>query len=148
MLLPKIKVIGQTVQPWEHRQTNGQTDRRKDGRTDGCYQVHYFPHFAVDKNRQLSAVLYIWQRVFHSVKTSIKKWFCKYFECDHYHTKNLSVTRVLAIYFASRNTTKILIIFRSLGLAKIARYPCNLTLLPCMTIKKKPVSHWPNLSTA
>ena len=32
---PKIKVVGQTDQLWEGRQT--------DGRTDGRYQVHYLP---------------------------------------------------------------------------------------------------------
>ena len=41
--LPKIKVVGQTVQPWEIGQT--------DGRTDGCYQVHYLPRFAVDNQQ-------------------------------------------------------------------------------------------------
>ena len=41
--MPKIEVVGQTVQPWDHKQmTDGQTDRR--------YQVHYLPRFTVDKN--------------------------------------------------------------------------------------------------
>ncbi len=37
-----MKVVGQTVQPWERKQTDRQTDRR--------YQVHYLPRFAVDKD--------------------------------------------------------------------------------------------------
>ena len=37
---PNIKVVGQTVQPWEHKQTGRQTD--------GRYLGHYLPHFAVD----------------------------------------------------------------------------------------------------
>ncbi len=43
--MQKMKVVGQTVQPWERKQT----DRRTDGQTDGRYQVHYLPRFAVDK---------------------------------------------------------------------------------------------------
>ncbi len=43
-LIPKIKVIGQTVQPWEVWQTGRRTDRQM----DRCYQVHYLPRFAVN----------------------------------------------------------------------------------------------------
>ncbi len=42
--MPKIKVVGQTVQTGERTQTNGQTDKR----TDGRYQFYYLPRFAVD----------------------------------------------------------------------------------------------------
>ncbi len=45
--MPKIKVKGQTVQAGEL----GQTDRHTNGRTDGRYQLHYLPRFAVDKNQ-------------------------------------------------------------------------------------------------
>jgi len=38
--MPKIKVIGQTVQIGERPQTNG--------RTHGCYQTYYGPCYAVD----------------------------------------------------------------------------------------------------
>ncbi len=38
----KMKAVGQTVQAWERKQ--------RDGQTDGHYQVHYLPRFAVDKN--------------------------------------------------------------------------------------------------
>ncbi len=41
-----MKVVGQTVQPWECPQTDGRTD----GQTDRRYQVHYLPRFAVDNN--------------------------------------------------------------------------------------------------
>ena len=48
----KIKAVGQKVQTGElgnsETQTHGWTDRR----TDGCYQVHYLPRFAVDKNSE------------------------------------------------------------------------------------------------
>ncbi len=47
--MPKIKVVGQMVQLWEHKQTNGQTD--------GRYQVHYLPRFAVDKKWHSSILL-------------------------------------------------------------------------------------------
>ncbi len=40
--MQKMKVVGHTVQLWERKQTDGQTD--------GRYQVHYLPRFAVDKN--------------------------------------------------------------------------------------------------
>ncbi len=46
--MPKIKVKGQTVLPWELWQTNKQTNTQTHGRTDGRYQVHYLPRFAVD----------------------------------------------------------------------------------------------------
>ncbi len=38
--MPKIKVVGQTVQKLERQQTNG--------RTDGHDQTYYLPGFAVD----------------------------------------------------------------------------------------------------
>ncbi len=44
--MQNIKVVGQTVQAWERKQT--------DGRTDGRYQVHYLPRFAVDNEKQLN----------------------------------------------------------------------------------------------
>ncbi len=44
--MPKIKVIGQTVQTGELGQTNRQTDRQSHGR----YQTYYLPCFAVDNN--------------------------------------------------------------------------------------------------
>ncbi len=39
--MQKMKVVGQTVQARERKQT--------EGRTDGRYQVHFLPEFAVNK---------------------------------------------------------------------------------------------------
>ncbi len=46
IFMPKIKVICQTVQTGEL----GQTHRQADKQTNGRYQMHYLPCFAVDKN--------------------------------------------------------------------------------------------------
>ncbi len=43
--MQNIKVKGQMVQAGEV----GNSDTHTDGRTDGRYQVHYLPRFAVDK---------------------------------------------------------------------------------------------------
>ena len=51
--------FGSTFQTGERTQTNGQTDKQKEGQTDGRYQVHYLPHFAVDKNTLQVVSLYI-----------------------------------------------------------------------------------------
>ena len=50
--MPKIKVVGQTVQKLERQQTNGQTDGRTGGRTDGHDQTYYLPGFAVDNQER------------------------------------------------------------------------------------------------
>ncbi len=50
--MPNIKVVGQTVQKLERKQTDGRTDGQTDGRTDGRYQTYYLPCFAVDNNKQ------------------------------------------------------------------------------------------------
>ena len=59
--MQKMKVVGQTVQPLERKQTDGRTDGWTDGwtdgRTDGRYQVHYLPRFAVDKNAGIKKLL-------------------------------------------------------------------------------------------
>ncbi len=58
------------VQAGEHRQTNGQTDRR----TDGRYQVHYLPRFAVDN--KTTVVLNIYRTVSaKSSKSRISNWY-------------------------------------------------------------------------
>ncbi len=44
--IPKTKVKGQTVQTGELGQTNKHTHER----TDGRYQVHYLPCFAIDND--------------------------------------------------------------------------------------------------
>ncbi len=41
-----MKVVGQTGQTGEHKQANG--------RTNGRYQVHYLPRFAVNNNQVLA----------------------------------------------------------------------------------------------
>ncbi len=51
--IPNIKVVGQTVQAGEHRQTSG--------RTDGRYQVHYLPSFADDKYETHTGQASIWK---------------------------------------------------------------------------------------
>ncbi len=36
---------------------SGRMDEQTNGRTDGCYQVHYLPRFAVDKNIWIQVIL-------------------------------------------------------------------------------------------
>ncbi len=46
-----MKVKGQTVQAGErYKRTDGRIDGQTDRQSDGRYQVHYLPCFAVDNN--------------------------------------------------------------------------------------------------
>ncbi len=52
--MQKMKVVGQTVQTCERKQTDGQTERQ----TDGRYQVHYLPRLAID-NKNIKDRLFV-----------------------------------------------------------------------------------------
>ncbi len=56
---PTIKVVGQTVQRWEV----GRADRRTDRQTDGHYQLHYLPRFAVDNDTIPALPGFLYKRV-------------------------------------------------------------------------------------